>query len=145
MMTTIEKEFDSLVNTILFPARYAKSFVNNGPSYPPYNIIKLTEHKVVLELAVAGFKESELTVVVEDGHLKVSGSKDSAHDTDRYIYKGIGSRSFERTFSLSQEAKIERAEYADGILSVFVEYVVPDVKKPNQIPINKGDRVYLTE
>lgn len=144
-MTRLEKEIDDMLNTLLFPARYAKSFVGNGSSYPPYNIIKISDQRVVLELAVAGFKESELSVVVEDGQLKVSGAKDTSQDTSSYIYKGIGARSFERSFTLSQDAKIDKAEYADGILSVFVEYITPDTRKPNHIPINKGDRVYLTE
>ena len=143
-MTRLEKEIDEIVNSLLFPARYAKSFVNSGASYPPYNIIRLDEQHAVLEVAVAGFKEAELNVVVEDGILKVSGRKQES-DNINYIYKGIGARAFERNFTLSQDARIERAEYADGILSIFVEYIVPDEKKPNMIPINRGERQYLTE
>jgi len=143
-MTRLEKEIDDIVSTLLFPARYAKSFVNTGTSYPPYNIIRLSEQRAVLEVAVAGFKESELDVSVEDGTLKVSGRKDEDQQLN-YIHKGIGTRAFERTFALSQDARVERAEYADGILSVHINYVVPEEKKPNTIPINRGERVYLTE
>lgn len=143
-MTRLEREIDDIVNSLLFPARYAKSFVNNGASYPPYNIIRLDEQHAVLEVAVAGFKEAELNVTVEDGVLKVSGRKQES-DNINYIYKGIGARAFERNFTLSQDARIERAEYADGILSIFVEYIVPEEKKPNTIPINRGERQYLTE
>lgn len=143
-MTRLEKEIDEIVNSLLFPARYAKSFVNSGASYPPYNIIRLDEQHAVLEVAVAGFKEAELDVVVEDGVLKITGRKQESDSID-YIYKGIGTRAFERKFTLSQDARIEKAEYADGILSVFVEYIIPEEKKPNTIPINKGERLYLTE
>lgn len=143
-MTTLEKELDNIVHSLLFPARYAKSFVNSGASYPPYNIIRLNEHHVVLEVAVAGFKEAELSVVVEDGELKISGRKQEAENVE-YIHKGIGARAFERKFALSQDVRVEKAEYADGILSIFVEYIVPEEKKPNSIPINRGERIYLTE
>lgn len=143
-MTRLEKELDDIVHSLLFPARYAKSFVNSGTSYPPYNIIRLNEQHAVLEVAVAGFKEAELDVVVEDGVLKITGRKQESDSID-YIYKGIGTRAFERKFTLSQDARIEKAEYADGILSVFVEYIIPEEKKPNTIPINKGERLYLTE
>jgi molecular chaperone IbpA len=143
-MTTLEKELDSIVHSLLFPARYAKSFVNSGASYPPYNIIRLNEQHVVLEIAVAGFKEAELNVVVEDGELKIVGRKQDV-DNVEYIYKGIGARAFERKFTLSPDARVVKAEYADGILSIFVEYLVPEEKKPNTIPINKGERLYLTE
>jgi molecular chaperone IbpA len=143
-MTRLEREIDDIVNSLLFPARYAKSFVNNGASYPPYNIIRLDEQHAVLEVAVAGFKEADLNITVEDGVLKVSGRKQES-DNINYIYKGIGARAFERSFTLSHDARIERAEYADGILSIFVEYVVPEEKKPNTIPINRGERQYLAE
>lgn len=138
-------DIDDIVNTLLFPSRYAKSFVNSGTSYPPYNIIRLNDQQAILEVAVAGFKESELDVIVEDGILKISGKKNADPETINYIHKGIGARAFERTFTLSPDAKINRAEYTDGILSVFVDYVVVEQKKSNSIPINKGERVYLTE
>lgn len=143
-MTRLEKEIDDIVHSLLFPARYAKSFVNSGASYPPYNIIRIDEQHAVLEIAVAGFKEAELNIVVEEGVLKVTGRKQDSDNID-YVYKGIGARAFERRFTLSQDARIEKAEYADGILSIFVEYLIPDEKKPNTIPINRGDRQYLAE
>lgn len=144
-MTTLEKELDDIVSTLLFPARYAKSIVNGGASYPPYNVIKIDDQTTVVELAVAGFKESELNVVVEEGSLKISGKKEIDNSSTNYLYKGIGTRAFEKTFGLSKDARVEKAEYADGILSVFVTYVVPEAKKPNEIPINRGTRMYLTE
>lgn len=143
-MTTLEKELDNIVHSLLFPARYAKSFVNSGASYPPYNIIRLDEQHVVLEVAVAGFKEAELNVIVENGELKIAGRKQEVENVE-YIHKGIGARAFERKFTLSQDVRVEKAEYADGILSIFVEYIVPEEKKPNSIPINKGERLYLAE
>ena len=144
-MTRLEKELDDIVSTLLFPARYAKTFVNSGASYPPYNIIRLDEIRSVVEIAVAGFKESELSVLVEDGNLKISGKKEVEHAASSYIHKGIGTRAFERSFALSAETKVDRAEYADGILSIFVTYIVPEEKKPNEIPITRGQRQYLTE
>lgn len=144
-MTRLEKELDDIVNTLLFPARYAKTFVSSGASYPPYNIIRVSEKQAVLEVAVAGFKEAELNVSVEDGTLKITGRKEEGESNLNYIHKGIGTRAFVRTFALSQDAKVERAEYADGILSVFIEYIVPEEKKPNSIPISRGERLYLTE
>lgn len=144
-MTRLEKELDDIFNTILFPARYAKSVVNNGSSYPPYNIIRINERRAVLEVAVAGFREAELNVTVDDGSLKITGRKADDESKVNYIHKGIGARAFERTFTLSQDAKVDSAEYTDGILSVYIDYVIPEEKKPNSIPIGKGERVYLTE
>jgi molecular chaperone IbpA len=143
-MTRLQRELDSIIDSLLFPTRYTSAYVNSGSSYPPYNIIRLSETETVLEIAVAGFKESEVTVVVEDEKLKVSGKKE-ATETSNYVYKGIGTRAFEKTFALSKDTKVTKAEYADGILSVFVHYEVPEEKKPKQIPIHRGERMYLTE
>lgn len=143
-MTRLQRELDSIIDSLMFPSRYTASYANNGPSYPPYNIIRLTDTETVLEVAIAGFKEGEVNVVVEDEKLKISGKKEIA-DSSNYIYKGIGTRAFERTFALSKDTKVTKAEYADGILSVFVHYEVPEEKKPKQIPVHRGERHYLTE
>lgn len=144
-MTRLQKEFDSIIETLLYPRSYSvPGYQKKGSSYPPYNIIKLSETETVIEIAVAGFKESDIDVLVEDKTLKISGKKDIGDDSN-YIYKGIGTRSFERSFALSSDTKVTKAEYSDGILSVFVEYEIPEEKKPKQIPIGKGERVYLTE
>lgn len=143
-MTRLQRELDSIIETLLFPSRYTASYANSGPSYPPYNIIRLSDTETVLEVAIAGFKEEEVNVVVEDEKLKISGKKETA-DTSNYVYKGIGTRAFERTFALSKDTKVTKAEYADGILSVFVHYEVPEEKKPKQIPVQRGERLYLTE
>lgn len=143
-MTTLQRELDSIIDSLLFPSRYTTAYANSGPSYPPYNIIRLSDTETVLEVAIAGFREEEVNVVVEDERLKISGKKEST-DSSKYIYKGIGARAFERTFALSKDTKVTKAEYADGILSIFVHYEVPEEKKPRQIPVHRGERVYLTE
>ena len=143
-MTRLQKELDSIIDSMLFPTRYTSAYTNSGSSYPPYNIIRLSDTETVLEVAVAGFKEEEINVVVEDEKLKISGKKETT-ETSNYVYKGIGTRAFEKTFALSNDTKVTKAEYADGILSVFVHYEVPEEKKPKQIPIHRGERMYLTE
>jgi len=143
-MTRLQRELDSIIDSLLFPTRYTTAYANSGPSYPPYNIIRLSDTETVLEVAIAGFREEEVNVVVEEEKLKISGKKE-ATDSSNYIYKGIGARAFERTFALSKDTKVTKAEYADGILSIFVHYEVPEEKKPKQIPVQQGKRIYLTE
>lgn len=143
-MTRIEKELNDIIDSMMFPTRYTTSLTKTGASYPPYNIIRTKDGDTVLEVAVAGFKESEVDVTVENGQLKISGKKETETQTN-FLYKGIGTRSFEKTFALSTDAKVTGAEYSDGILSVFVTYEIPEERKPKQIPISKGERLYLTE
>lgn len=146
-MTRLHQELSEIFDALMFPTRNAQTYVpaSGASSYPPYNLIRLTNTEAVLEVAVAGFKESEVSVTVEDGYLKVSGRKESTDEQPDYLYKGIGARAFDRAFTLSKDAKVTAAEYADGILSVFVTYELPEEKKPKQIPITRGERLYLTE
>lgn len=145
-MTRLHKELSEIFDALMFPTRNAQAHVPaSGASYPPYNLIRLSNTEAVLEVAVAGFKESEVSVTVENGQLKISGKKESTDELPDYLYKGIGARAFERAFTLSKDAKVTAAEYADGILSVFVTYELPEEKKPKQIPITRGERLYLTE
>ena len=43
----------------------------NIPNYPPYNIRKNDENSYTIELAVAGFGESEIDIEIDDGKLVV--------------------------------------------------------------------------
>ena len=48
-------------------------------NYPPHNILKLSENKYAIELAVVGFKESDLELNQQDGILHVIGDKSSTY------------------------------------------------------------------
>mgnify|MGYP003340933624 FL=1 len=102
--------------------------------YPPHNIIKLEDNKYVVELATAGFREDELTVVVEDKVLKISGGK-SPNDRGEYLQKGISTKSFEKHIPLIDTVEVQGATYVDGILSVQLENIIPEHQKPKVIPI----------
>lgn len=143
-MTRLEKEFNDVIESIFFPSRLTQTFAKSGSSYPPYNILRLSDEKTVLELAVAGFDEKDLNVIIEEGYLKISGKKEEPEGL-KYLYKGIGTRAFERVFTLAKDTKVDGAEYANGVLSIFISYEVPEEKKPKQIEIHKGERLYLTE
>lgn len=139
MMTKLEKELNSLFNVF----KYLEVLPGAKP-YPPYNIIQIDQYETVIEVAVAGFKENELFVTVEQDRLKVVGRK-SNEDIANYLYKGIGGRTFERVFTLAPDVKITGAEYADGILSIFVRIIPPEDKKKGDVPITRGSRAYLTQ
>lgn len=141
---TLEKQLKTMMDDFWFPSRTALSYNHSGKNYPPYNLIRVSETETVLEIAVAGFKETELNVSVDAGILKISGKKTN-DDVANYLYKGIGTRSFEKSFTLSKDAKVTEAEYADGILAVHVQYEIAEEKKPKSIPISQGERMYLTE
>jgi len=117
----------------------------NQGKYPPYNIIKSGENLYKVEMAIAGFTEDDLDITIEDGVMTIVGSKDQ-EDNEEYLHKGIGSRSFKRTFTLADTIVVQDAELKDGILHVHLENVIPDEKKPRKITISRPtESTLLTE
>lgn len=120
-------------------------------SYPPYNIIRINENKYRVELAVSGFYESEIDIEFakesNQGILKIVGKKEN-QNTD-YIHHGIGFRDFTRTFILNPDIVVNSAKMENGLLSVELEQIVPEEKKPLKIQINssprKSEKTLLTE
>ena len=103
-------------------------------SYPPFNIEKLDEENYEIQMALAGFKESDLNVTVEDGTLTVEGDQSSSEETD-YIHQGIAERKFKKSWSLADTVIVEGAKLTDGILKVALKNVIPEEKKPQTIKI----------
>lgn len=141
-MTTFDKTFDQMLDTLFKPIGWDLTS-KTAPTYPPYNLIEISKTEHILEIAVAGFKEDELKVSHENNMLKVVGQK-SEEDVAKYLYKGIGTRKFLRTFNLSDDAIVKGADYSDGILSIQIEYKQRE-NAEKIIPIGKQERIYLTE
>ena len=62
-------------------------------SYPPHNVVKEDELEYVLELAVAGFGEGDISIELKDHILTIEGSREKRRDQEKYIHKGISARS----------------------------------------------------
>jgi len=102
-------------------------------SFPPYNIKKLDDENYEITLALAGFKKSELSVVVEDGNLVVKGEQEKSED--EFLHKGIAERNFTRTWALADEVKVSGSKLEDGVLTISLVHEIPDEKKPVEIKI----------
>ncbi len=112
------------------------SKTNSSVAYPPYNVIKFDEDTYALDLAVAGFEKSEIDISVKDNTLFIKGEKESTEDDGEYVYRGIATRKFTRSFALGEYMEVAEATVKNGILSVYILRVVPEEKKPKQITIN---------
>lgn len=106
-------------------------------SYPPHNIVKLTDdsQEYLIELAVAGFSEDELDIEVDDRTLTVRGEHKSKGR--EYIHKGISTKKFSRNFRLSEYVQVVGADLTAGILSIHLKVVLPEEKRPRKIQILK--------
>ncbi len=104
--------------------------------YPPYNIEVVEENSYAITVAVAGFKESELNIEIENGVLTVRGKKDADEKQGKFLHQGIANRSFERKFNLADHIEVVNADLADGLLTVYLVKEIPEAMKPRQVAIN---------
>ena len=124
--------FDRLFDT--FESRFANQLSTN---YPPHNVVKVGDNHYAIEIAVAGFKKHEINVEVEQEVLTVRGENETPNEstTRQYLHRGLSSRSFERSWQLAEHMVVKGAEIKDGILTITLEYVIPEDKKARVIDI----------
>ncbi len=117
----------------------------NIPNYPPFNVRKIDEKNYTIEIAVAGFATHEIDVELDGGKLTVKGNSTSEKPND-YIFNGIATRAFTRTWAIGDEYKVENAELFNGILKIALERLIPEAKKPVKVPVKaKGEKQFLRE
>lgn len=114
--------------------------VNQDMKYPPHNLIKDSPTEYRIEMAVAGFNKDSISISVEEGTLKVEGKVEVKEEDDsaKYLYRGLASRSFKKSFNLMDDIEVVDASLVDGILTVYCERIIPDHKQPKLININAG-------
>ena len=109
---------------------------NNATStgFPPYNIRKEGDYNYVIEMALAGFGKKDIEVEVADGTLSIRSVKENSED-DSTVYRGISYRKFEREFTLAEDLIVNGATLENGMLTIELERVVPEEKKPRLISV----------
>ncbi len=110
----------------------------NSSSYPPYNIVKNSDYNYTIEMALAGFNKSQIQIEHADSKLNIRSQLDEKtnQNSSNLIHQGISQRSFQRSFTLSDEIHVKSAELKDGMLRIKLEKIIPDHKKPKLIKIN---------
>ena len=120
-----DKLFDNL-------SRYVDNNVSST-GFPPYNIRKEGDYHYVIEMALAGFSKEDIEIEVADGTLSIrSDKKDDASDN---LYRGISFRKFNRKFTLSDDIVVNDAALDNGMLTINLERIVPEEKKPRLIEV----------
>ncbi len=96
--------------------------VRQNDGYPPLDIERLrsdgaTGERLRITLAVAGFGEDELEVLVEAGQLLIRG-RQAEREEPNYLFRGIAARQFQRVFLLEAGMDILSATLRNGLLSI---------------------------
>ena len=130
--------FDRLLDT------FDTMLTEKPTTFPPHNIVKVDENNYLVELAVAGFNESEVTIEVLKNTLTIKGEKD-LDDTRNYLHRGIGTRTFKKTVTLADTVQVDGASLENGILTVKLVNIVPVEKLPVKIAINTVSKPQLLQ
>ena len=101
--------------------------------YPFYNIKRIKDDKYVLEMALAGYKKSEVKVELTDGVLSLKG--EARDEKEDFVHKGIARRAFAKQLQLSDYVECKGARLEEGMLKVDLEYNPPEDKKPKLIEV----------
>lgn len=112
--------FDQLERLV---ERTAKSGTDG---YPPFNIEQSGENAFRITLAVAGFREADLAITVEDRQLVVKGRQGDEGEGRIYLHRGIAARAFQKSFVLADGVEVAGASMENGLLHVDLRRAVPE-------------------
>ncbi len=103
--------------------RTAKS---GNEGYPPYNIEQSSESAYRITLAVAGFREEDLSITLENAQLVIRGRQMDDNDGRLFLHRGIAARQFQRSFVLAEGVEVTGASMENGLLHVDLQQMQPD-------------------
>ena len=136
-MTTRTLVFDSPFLLGFEPTRALIERVGKAAAegYPPYNVEQVSNDRIRITMAVAGFSSDQLQVTVEQNQLLVTGRRDGdAREDAAYLHRGIAARGFQRTFVLADGMEVQAALLEHGLLHLDVQRPEPE-RRIKQIPI----------
>ena len=119
--------------------RMLESTERYNSNYPPYNIHKMNDNDYKIEVALAGYSKDDIELELKDNTLTIRNKtkeKVINEESNGVIHKGISTRQFERSFTISEDIKVKNADLKNGLLRIDLERIVPEEKKPRLININ---------
>lgn len=120
----------------------------DAPTYPPYNIERLGENAYRITMAIAGFSPQDVKIEVKEATLTVTGRhSEEVKKEGEFLHQGIAARSFERRFQLADYVEVDKAEFENGLLHIYLKRELPEAMKPRtvEIEIAGGDKAKTIE
>ena len=95
--------------------------------YPPFNIEMTGDNRFRITLALAGFREEDLSITVEKRQLTVRGQQSDAERDERvFLHRGIAARQFQRVFALAEGVEVAQARLENGLLHIDLTRSEPE-------------------
>ncbi len=134
--------FDRLASLIDTATR-----LDGAQGYPPYNIEQSADddNAYAIELAVAGFGDSDLDIEVKEGQLVIVGKKETNDANRKFLHRGIAERGFIRRFQLADHVVVTGANLKNGLLRIELKRELPEAMKPRKIAISDTSKPQVIE
>ena len=102
-----------------------------GDGYPPYNIERMaptetSPERLRITLAVAGFTQDGLEILIEEGQLVIRGRQGNEPER-HFLHRGIAARQFQRVFLLAEGMQVEGASLENGLLAI--DLIRPELER----------------
>ena len=108
--------------------RRLESSYETQTNFPPYNLVKESDTKFKLELALAGYSKNDIEVITERNKLQVESKKVDENEQE-YVHRGLAKRAFSRSWTLSDDVIVGDVTLKDGLLTIGLDRVVPEHQK----------------
>lgn len=109
-----------------------------GSGFPPYNIRRDVD-QFYIDVALAGLDQDDVEIEVADGTLTIRSTWDEQGDYfnagGEILHRGISFRKFTRKFDIADDIEVKGADFVNGLLTIHLERVIPEEKKPKKIEI----------
>jgi HSP20 family molecular chaperone IbpA len=114
--------FSSILNDI---PEFKRSYYLLKRGMTPYDsrtkLVSINDNLLKLEVELAGFSKDQIEVFSENGRLVISAKDKSENST----------RTFCRSWEISDTEKVGKITYVNGLLSVEIERIQPEAPKRN--------------
>lgn len=117
--------------------RLLERTAKTSEGYPPFNIEQTSDQSYRITLAVAGFREEDLSITVEDRQLVIRGRQADDGGNRIFLHRGIAARQFQRSFVLADGVEVGEAVMENGLLHVDLTMTRPETVVQT-IAIRKG-------
>ena len=134
-LPTIHDLQRSWIGADRFFERFASMPTYEDTSYPRFNVTKNGD-SYTIEVALAGYSKEDIVVERIDDVLRIQGEKSLRDVADEsYLHRGITRKAFKRAFTISEDVRIDKAAFVDGILTVDLHVEIPEERRPRKIEI----------
>ena len=98
--------------------------------------LELKDAGTARKIAIVSFDSNEIeskenTLTVKSIDIETS----EVEKKPEYLHKGISARSFNKTFTVSDDVIVKGADLKDGLLYIQLERIIPEEKKARSIKI----------